>query len=103
MALIEACDVLHQVFDYHLLDFDDSNYDYDSDYDYDWRALLEAYDILAPSSSIMMIIQLFSFIGACHFHLRVQCNGDPRLSLLVDGSRCAQYFSRKMHELLRWE
>ena len=97
MALLEACDVLHQVYDYHSLVFDDSNYDYD------WKALPEAYDILAPSSSIMMIIQLFSFIGACHFHLRVHCNGDPRLSLLVDGSRCAEYFSRKMHELLRWE
>ena len=35
MALLEACDVLHQVFDYHFLDFDDSYYDYDSDYDYD--------------------------------------------------------------------
>ena len=53
MALLNACDVLHQVYDYHSLVFDDSNYDYD------WRALPEAYDILAPSSSIMMIIQLF--------------------------------------------
>ena len=35
MALLNACDVLHQVYDYHLIDFDHSNYDYDSDYDYD--------------------------------------------------------------------
>ena len=55
MALLNACDVLHQVYDYtvlkhllndyHFLVFDDSNYDYD------WRALLEAYDILAPTVS----------------------------------------------------
>ena len=91
MALLEACDVLHQVCDYHLLDFDDSNYDYDS----------EAYDILAPSSSSIINDDYSPFLGACQFHLRVQRNGDPRLSLLVDGSKCAEYFSRKMHELLR--